>query len=81
MFNLRLIRSLEAQVSWQQKQIELLESKLFIATRLQEVKIENTTPKKYDTVSKSMVEMTPEEIHKNSQALAELLSMNENPVA
>ena len=80
MFQQKLIQSLEEQVRWQRGQIELLQGKLFKATRLNEQAAEAIKPMKYDPVNKSFVEKTAEELYKDSQALAELLSANENPI-
>ena len=80
MFQDKLIQSLESQVEWQRSQIELLQAKLFKAVRLNEQAVEATQPMRYDENEKRMVPKTPEEIYKDSMALAELLAMNENPI-
>lgn len=80
MFQQKLIQSLEEQVLYLKEQVKILQEKLFISTRLNIEKKENTKPMKYDKINKTMVEKTSEEIYQDAMALADLLSQNENPV-
>ncbi len=80
MFQEKLIKALEDQITWQRGQIELIQGKLFKAVRLNEALVENMKPMKYDPKSETFIEKTPKELHEEQQAMAELLSANENPV-
>lgn len=80
MFQEKLIKSLEDQIVWQRAQIELLQGKLFKAMRLNEQQAEALKPMKYDAQAQAFVEKSAKDLYEESQALASLLSANENPV-
>jgi len=61
---------------WLKKQIEELQAKLFKAMRLDIVSEKPLSRMKWNEIQKNFVEMSPEEIHQESQALQDLLSQN-----
>jgi hypothetical protein len=73
MFESDLVKHLKEQVIWQQKQIELLQEKLFVATHLHYDKAaEPIRPLKFDPDSKTFVPKSDEDIQKDIVGLQEL---------
>ena len=67
---------LEKENEWLRNQVMELQGKLFKAMRLHLEPGDSAKPLKYDHDTKDFVEMSPEEIYKDQQALSELLAQN-----
>ena len=76
MFDDKYLKHLEDENNWLREQVEILQEKLFKATRIDREAALPTKPMKYDEGSKSFVEMSAEQINAEQVALQEILAQN-----